>query len=244
MTYVVPGDPSAAPKTVTQDITWKVVRDMVTGSSYATAQNGYDEVDTPTLVGYTADKSSVAQVLFGNEPTSDLADSTVVVTYTANPVAPDNGGNGGNDSDGGTPTTTGTDSSTPGNDTATDNDGDTVSGNDNGKSGDSGDTTTSSSSHGDTVTHGQANENSSVATTAKGDTTTGKQETTNRTLSGTLTTSSADTGGDKSVTGTADKTSKLPQTSEQQSGVWAIVGASLMGLLGLIGFGKKKREDD
>lgn len=77
---------------------------MVTGSSYATAQNGYDEVDTPTLVGYTADKSSVAQVLFGNEPTSDLADSTVVVTYTANPVAPDNGGNGGNDSDGGTPT--------------------------------------------------------------------------------------------------------------------------------------------
>lgn len=60
-------------------------------------------------------------------------------------------------------------------------------------------------------------------------------------------TSSATTEGTNSSNASQNNTAatgKLPQTSESQSGVWAIAGASLLGLLGLVDIGKKKRQDD
>lgn len=54
------------------------------------------------------------------------------------------------------------------------------------------------------------------------------------------TTGSAVTGKDAAK---QQATGKLPQTNESQSGAWAIAGASLLGLLGLVGFGKKRKED-
>lgn len=86
ITYVIAtGDTSKTPKTVTQTVKYKTVSDKVTGTSYATAQNGYDAVTTPTLAGYTADQSEVAASYPGALATTDLTDSTATVTYNADP---------------------------------------------------------------------------------------------------------------------------------------------------------------
>lgn len=37
---------------------------------------------------------------------------------------------------------------------------------------------------------------------------------------------------------------KLPQTNEQRSGAWAVAGVTLLGLLGLVGLGRKRRKQD
>ncbi|KRM75315.1 MBG domain-containing protein [Secundilactobacillus collinoides] len=246
-------DGSQASAPVTQTITWKTVSDLVTGTSYATtAQNGYDSVVTPELAGYTADKATVAQQLVGNVETSSLADSIETVTYTANPTVPDN------DTD-----------STP-----SENDTTTGSGTDEDVVVNSGEavvvpndgsndiTTDDGDNQGQTTIKAHTNDTEDINTTTEKTVTTANNGNTNAinnpTAQSTNTagvlddetsedTSSATTEGTNSSNASQNNTAatgKLPQTSESQSGVWAIAGASLLGLLGLVGIGKKKRQDD
>ncbi|ANZ64724.1 hypothetical protein AYR62_11975 [Secundilactobacillus paracollinoides] len=252
------GTQAAAP--VTQTMNWKTVSDLVTGTSYATAQNGYDAVVTPDLTGYTADKASVAQELLGNIATADLADSTVTVVYTANPTNPDNG-NGGSTTDPTNPDNGNGGTTTPGNngnDVATNpgdavvvpNDGDNASGsnqtsNGTGTTGNDVHTTTNQVVTGTdnhqtgqpTGNNGQSTGLTDVATTTGNAT---ASATNSQVGAADATTGSAVTGKDAAK---QQATGKLPQTNESQSGAWAIAGASLLGLLGLVGFGKKRKED-
>lgn len=224
ITYVVDGNPTAAPKAVVQKITWKVVRDMVTGTSYAIAQNGYDAVITPELAGYTADKSGIAQELLGRVDTADLADSAVTVTYTAIPVAPDN------DSENEVVTPTQPDTAVSGTmDSDVDNEQSdvTVLEKDNQKvtrDGNSDETTKSNAFGSSAGIYVQGSTRADAVPTVTTD----------------------DTGVKK---GTANKVNittaaKLPQTDEKQNGIWTIAGASLLGLFSLFGIGKKKRRED
>ncbi len=252
-------DGSQASAPVTQTITWKTVSDLVTGTSYATAQNGYDSVATPVLAGYTADKASVAQQLFGKVEMSDLANSTETVTYTAVPVTPDNGGNTNNG--GATP-----DSTTSGNESTTDpetgaddivvNTGDAVV-----VQGDDSDSENNDASSDKAPTSAETDTktaaNKAVTTDNSGSTdainnltnqATSDAETANDGVAENAGSSSAvtsdNTSTSKASQNTTGVTGKLPQTNESQSDFWAIAGASLLGLLGLVGMGKKKRKED
>ena len=72
------------PQDVTQEVTWTVVRDEVTGvTTYTPNEPQYDEVTVPVVAGYTADKTVVPAESVG--PTTTLpVDETVPVNYTAN----------------------------------------------------------------------------------------------------------------------------------------------------------------
>lgn len=232
-------DGSTAAPSVVQKITWNTVTDAVTGTSYATAKDTYGAVTSPTLAGYTANETTVAGNYPGSAATSDVKDTTVTVVYTANPTTPDNGGgtttNPSDPGNGGTTTPGGDDvTTTPGQPVVVpDDNGNTTSGN-NGQ--DTGGKTTATTTDTNASSGTTSNGTDLVSTTASA---TGS-------LSGHDDTTAGHTIIGQSAAGqkTNANTAKLPQTSEQQSSVWAIAGASLLGLLGLAGFSKKKRKED
>ena len=84
------GKAGVAPANVTQVAHWRVVTDLATGGSIATATDGYAAVASPTLAGYTT-SGNVAAVELGATNTAALQDTSVTVTYTA-VAQPDNGG--------------------------------------------------------------------------------------------------------------------------------------------------------
>ncbi|WP_156302051.1 beta strand repeat-containing protein [Lacticaseibacillus pantheris] len=84
------GKAGVAPASVTQVAHWRVVTDLATGGSIATATDGYAAVASPTLAGYTT-SGNVAAVELGATNTAALQDTSVTVTYTA-VAQPDNGG--------------------------------------------------------------------------------------------------------------------------------------------------------
>ncbi|WP_171001265.1 mucin-binding protein [Secundilactobacillus hailunensis] len=72
------------PETQTQTMNWNTTTDQATGQSVATSANAYYQVVTPTIAGYTADDSQVAQKAYGPVETSKIpANETVTVTYKA-----------------------------------------------------------------------------------------------------------------------------------------------------------------
>ncbi|WP_173021196.1 mucin-binding protein [Secundilactobacillus folii] len=93
------GAGSKTPTSVTQTLNWTTDTDLVTGTVTYTpaADSGYVEVDTPTVAGYTADKTSVPAVT-NTVTTTQPSDSNITVTYTPNNVTgnviiPSNKGN-------------------------------------------------------------------------------------------------------------------------------------------------------
>ncbi|MFD1432221.1 mucin-binding protein [Lacticaseibacillus yichunensis] len=73
---------SKAPADSLQTIEWHVVTDQATGTSYATAQDGYAAVTSPTVAGYSTDASEVAPLREGNVPADEAQDVAVTVAYT------------------------------------------------------------------------------------------------------------------------------------------------------------------
>ena len=82
--YTVNGK-ATAPTNHTQTVLWKSATDEVTGETVYTAQAAYYQVVSPMIVGYTPDHDVIAQVALGSS-LSKPADSTISVTYTANPA--------------------------------------------------------------------------------------------------------------------------------------------------------------
>ncbi|WP_156403257.1 mucin-binding protein, partial [Paucilactobacillus suebicus] len=76
-------DQSKAPANNLQTLTWKVVTDDVTGTSYATAlPTGYPAVTSPTVNGYTPSQSSVPYSYPTPVATADIENTNITVNYT------------------------------------------------------------------------------------------------------------------------------------------------------------------
>ncbi len=237
-------DGSTAAPSVTQKITWNTVTDAVTGTSYATAKDTYGAVTSPTLSGYTVSEATVPADYPGSMATSQLADSTVTVTYTAIPANPDNGGGSTTDptnpDNGGGTTTEPTDPDGNGGTTTPGGDGDVTttpgqpvvvpSGTAAGHGSSSSDSQTAGSTSTTGVSAGRGRNLASTLADATGTTNNSGDQMTNKQLG--------------SMQNTGSQAAKLPQTSEQHTNVLALVGVSLLGLLGLAGFGRKKRKED
>ncbi|MCH5461341.1 KxYKxGKxW signal peptide domain-containing protein [Lactobacillus sp. LC28-10] len=80
ITYSGAGDKT--PEAKSEPVTWTVGTDEVTGITTYTPSGDYDAVPTPSIAGYTADKSSVAAVINAATTTKPV-DVTVEVTYSA-----------------------------------------------------------------------------------------------------------------------------------------------------------------
>jgi LPXTG-motif cell wall-anchored protein len=82
--YVLAGTTTALKTPTTQQITWNISTDQVTGDIIATPQGGYAATTAPTIAGYTPDQTSVA----ADNPaamTTLPADSSATISYTADP---------------------------------------------------------------------------------------------------------------------------------------------------------------
>ncbi|WP_082603541.1 mucin-binding protein, partial [Paucilactobacillus suebicus] len=76
-------DQTKAPASHTQNLTWKVVTDDVTGTSYATAEaTGYPAVTSPTVNGYTPSASEVDYSYPAPTATANVKDTTETINYT------------------------------------------------------------------------------------------------------------------------------------------------------------------
>ncbi|WP_156408206.1 mucin-binding protein, partial [Lacticaseibacillus nasuensis] len=83
-TITYTGAGTKTPEKVVQTTTWHTSTDKATDSFIATDNSDYAEVNTPTIAGYTPDKTSVAKV--GIQTVTDpqtIKDTDVTVTYTA-----------------------------------------------------------------------------------------------------------------------------------------------------------------
>lgn len=238
--YLLDGTTTALKLPTKQTLTWNVVTDNVTGTSYATAVGGYAAVAAPTITGYKATSTGVDASYPALTATADLADSTATIYYTAD-TTPD-GGNTTNPDNGNGGTTT-PDNGHGGTTTNPDNgNGNTTTPDGNSTDGDStvttpettGDTTTTDSS-GDAVTDTSASTSDSNETAAGS--TAGSSDT--------ATTASTSTDGSNISNDTRmaryHSATKLPQTSENENTAWSVMGLGLLSAMSALGLAKRKK---
>ncbi|WP_054699381.1 mucin-binding protein [Secundilactobacillus odoratitofui] len=222
---------------VVQTITYKTVTNDATGETVYTPQGAYYEYQVPTLTGYTASQTTVAQATVGATTTAP-ENTTVTITYTKNATKPDEGGTTKPD-DGGTTTPDNGGTTTP------DNGGTTTPDNGGTSTGTDGATVTPGwDDPGIVPPEGSFNPDSVDAGATNG----GNGEET-------IHTTSQPTQAVKELDSTESTTEqpaakqnlaakRLPQTSETTAQTGSVIGLSLLGLLSVLGLAKKSRRED
>lgn len=214
---------------VVQTITYKTVTNDATGETVYTPQGAYYEYQVPTLTGYTASQTTVAQATVGATTTAP-ENTTVTITYTKIATKPDEGGTTKPD-DGGTTTPDNGGTTTPDNGgTSTGTDGATV--------------TPGWDDPGIVPPEGSFNPGSVDAGATNGGNGEETMHTTTQPAQAVKELSSTESTTEQPAAKQNLAAKRLPQTSETTAQTGSVIGLSLLGLLSVLGLAKKPRRED
>ncbi|GAX03560.1 mucus-binding protein precursor, LPXTG-motif cell wall anchor [Secundilactobacillus pentosiphilus] len=225
--YYIQGTTTPVHVATVQTLTWNVATDKVTGESVATPQGGYDKVTSPLVPGYTAGTASVDGQYPKPVTGKSVGNLTATVYYTAVPVNPDNGGEV-------TPPTTPETTDTTDGGTVVPNQpqNEKVPQQPNGKT----------TEH-DRTPNQPGSDNSQNPTQSNDGTAMKITENATGQLGRSVPTPTSNKAQSVTRQRVGKATTKLPQTNEQRTGLWSVLGISLMGMMSLLGFSKRKKHD-